>query len=92
MYIFSFSLEHIVQAASKALDALKKMRTGRHASKQSERKRVKEEGEEGREREKAMTYDHIDPWGKCLSTSPDSHPSVLTHIVHVPSLFPVSLP
>ena len=37
------SLERIVQAASKALDALKKIRAGRNASKQSERKRVKQE-------------------------------------------------
>ena len=40
---FSLSLERIVQAATKALDALKRMKAKRNASSHTERKRVKQE-------------------------------------------------
>jgi hypothetical protein len=39
----SLSIERIVQAANKALDALKKMKAERNASSHIERKRVKQE-------------------------------------------------
>ena len=39
--VLSLLLERLVHAASKALDALKKMKAGRNANKQTERKRVK---------------------------------------------------